>query len=66
MELLFGNCTFNIESIPVCDGDTPIHVAEVALDHINIAVIQDDRSGVPNRKEPESSWHRVNGATCWL
>ena len=61
-----GNCTFNIESIPVCDGGTPIHVTEVSLDHINIAVHQDDSGGMPNRKQPESSWHRVSGATCQL
>ena len=65
-ELLFGNCAFNIESIPVCDGGTPVHVTEVALDHINIAIHQDDSSCVPNRKQPESSWHRVSGATCQL
>jgi hypothetical protein len=62
---LFGsasNCTFNIESIPICDGGTPIHVTEVASDHIDIAVYQDDSSGVPNIKQSESSWHRVSGA----
>ena len=63
---MFGNCTFNIESIPVCDGGTPIHVTEVALDHIDVAVHHDDSSGVPNTKQPEGSWHCVNGATCLL
>ena len=65
-----GNCTFNdIKSIPSCVGSTPTHVVEVALDHIEIAqaVHQDDSgmsSGVPNTKQPESSWHRVSAATC--
>ena len=64
-----GSCTFkiDIESIPICDGGTPIHVTKVALDHIEVAVHQDDSSGVPNTKQPESSWHRVVGAaTCQL
>ena len=65
-QLLFGNCTFNIESIPVCDGGAPIHVTEVALDYIEGAVHQDDCSGVPNRKQPESSWHSASGATFQL
>ena len=65
-QLLFGNCTFNIESIPVCDGGTPIHVTEVALDHIDVAVHQDDSSFVPNTEQPESSWHSVSGATFKL
>ena len=63
-QLLFGDCTFNIESIPICDGGTPIHVTKVALDHIEIAVHQDDSS--VDTKQPESSWHRVSGATCQL
>jgi hypothetical protein len=69
---LFGtsNSTFNIESIPICDGCTPIHVMEVALDHIEVAasVHQDNSSGVPNlnTEQPESSWHLVSGATCQL
>ena len=65
-QLLFGNCTFNIESILVCDGGTPIHVTEVALDHIDVAVHQDDSSFVPNTEQPESSWHSVSGATFKL
>jgi hypothetical protein len=57
---LFGNCTFKFDII--CDGGTPIHVSKVALDHIEVqvAVHQDDSSGVPNTKQPENSWHRVN------
>ena len=45
---LFGNCTFNIESIPICDVGAPIHVTKAALDHIEVAIHQDDSSGVPN------------------
>ena len=64
---MFGNCTFNtIESIPICDGGTPIHVTKAALDHVEVAVHQDDCSGVPNTKQRESSWHRVSVATCQL
>ena len=67
-QMLFSNCTFNIESIPVCDGGTPIHVTKVTLDHIEVqvAVHQDDSSGVPNTKQSESSWHRVSVTTCQL
>ena len=59
-QMQFGNCT-NIESIPICDGgttSTAIHVTKVALDYIEVAVHQDDSSGVPNTKQLESSWHR--------
>ena len=61
---LFGNCTFDIESIPICDGGAPIHVAKTALDHIEVAVHQDDISGVSNTKQPETSWHGGSAATC--
>ena len=37
-QILFGNCTFNIESIPICDGGTLIRVTKVALDYIEVAV----------------------------
>ena len=60
---MFGNCIFNIESIPICDGGAPICVTKAALDDIEVAVDQDDSSGVPNTKQPESLWHRVSGAT---
>ena len=63
---MFCNRTFDIESIPICDGGTAIHVTKVALDHIEITVHQDDSSGVPNRKQPESSWHSASGATFQL
>ena len=65
-QLLFGNCTFNIEGIPICDGGTPIRVTKAALDHIEVAVHQDNSSGVPNTNQPESLWHRVSVATCQL
>jgi hypothetical protein len=64
--LLFGSCTFEVENVPIRDGGTPIHVTEVTLDHIEVAVHQDDSCVVPNTKQPESSWHRVSGATCQL
>ena len=64
--MLFGNCTFNIESIPICDGGTAIHVTKAALDHVKAAVHNDDGSGVPNTKQRERSWHRVSVATCQL
>ena len=59
---LSDNCTlkFDIESIPICDGGTPIHVTKAFLDPSNIkgAVHQVDSSGVPsNTKQPEISWH---------
>ena len=67
----YGSCTFkiDIESIPICDGGTPIHVTKVALDYIEVAASfeHNDSSGVPNATkqwEPESSWHRVCTATC--
>jgi hypothetical protein len=63
---LFCNGTFNVKCIPICDGGTPIHVMKVALDHIEVAVKQNDSSGSPNTKQPESSWHRVRAATCQL
>ena len=63
---MFGNFTFNIEGIPICDGGTPIHVTKVAVDHIDVAVHHDDSSGGPNTKQPEVSWHRVSGATSQL
>ena len=64
---LFGDCTFkfDVESISVCDGGAPIHVAKVTVDHIEVAVHQDD-SSMPNTKQPESSWHRVSAASCQL
>ena len=54
-----------IKSVPICDGDTPIDVTEVALDDIEVAVHQDDSSGVHKTKQPESSWHRVTRCK-WL
>ena len=67
-QMLFGDCTFNIESIPICDGGTLICVAKVALDHAEVAIHQDDSSsgGVPNTKQRERSWHRVSILTCQL
>jgi hypothetical protein len=58
---LLSDCTFklDIESISICDGGAPIYVTKVALDHIEVAVDQDDSSGVPNTNQPESSWHRL-------
>ena len=38
-------------------------MAEVALDHIDIAVHQDDSSGMLNTEQPESSWHSASGVT---
>ena len=64
--MLFGNCTFNIESIPICDGGTLICVTNATLDYTEVAVHQDDSSCVPNTKQRETSWHRVSGATCQL
>ena len=61
---MFGDCTLDIEGIPICDGGAPIHVTKAALDHIEVAVHQDDSSGVSNTKQPETSWHRVSAATC--
>ena len=37
----------------------PIHETKASLDHIEVAVHQDDSSGVPNTKQPKPSWHRV-------
>ena len=48
--MLFGDGTFSVESIPICDGGTPIDVAEVALDDSEVAVHQGDSSGAPNTK----------------
>ena len=48
--LLFGNGIFNIESIPIWNGGTPIDVTKVALDHSEVAIHQDDSSGVPDTK----------------
>ena len=39
-----------IESIPICDGATPIDVTEAALDHSEVAIHQGDSSGAPNTK----------------
>ena len=64
---LLVNSTFNIESISIftSDGGTPIHVTKVTLDHIEVAVHKDDSCGVPNTKQPESSWwHPVSAAIC--
>ena len=49
-QLLFGNGIFNVESIPICDGGTPIDVIKAALDHSEVAVYQGDSSGAPNTK----------------
>ena len=61
-QMLFGNCTFNIESIPICDGGTLICVTKVALDHVEVTVHQDDSSGVS--KQRENLWHRAIAVTC--
>ena len=45
--LWFGNGIFDVESIPICDGGTPIDVTKVALDHSEIAIHHDDSSGAP-------------------
>ena len=50
-QLLCGDCTFNIESIPICVVGTSIHVTKVASDHIEVAVDQDDNSGLPKQRE---------------
>ena len=66
---LSGNCTFkfDIESIPICDSRTPIHVTKVPLDHVEVTVQHEDSiSGVPNAKQPESSWHRAGASICQL
>ena len=58
--MLFGNCTFNIESVPIHDGGALIRVTNAALDHTEVAVHQDDSSsGVPNTKQRERLWHRI-------
>ena len=44
---MFGNGIFNVESIPICDGGTPIDVTNAALDHSEVAVQQGDSSGAP-------------------
>ena len=44
-QLLFGNCVFNVERIPICDGGTPVDVAKAALDHSEVALHHDDSSG---------------------
>ena len=51
-ETVGGDCNgiFNVESIPICDGGTPIDVTKVALDHSEVAVHQGDSSGAPNTK----------------
>ena len=33
-QLLFGNCAFNIESIPICDVGASIYATKVALDYV--------------------------------
>ena len=48
--LLFGNGIFNIENIPIWNGGTPIDVTKVALDHSEVAIHQDDSSGVSDTK----------------
>ena len=45
-QLLFDNCIFSIETILICDGGASIDVTKVTLDHIEVAVHQDDSSGV--------------------
>ena len=42
-----GNGICNVESIPICDGCTPIDVTKVALDHSEVAIYHDDSSGAP-------------------
>ena len=46
-QLLFGGGTFNVESISICDGGTPIDVTKAALDHSEVAIHHDDISGAP-------------------
>ena len=41
----FGNGIFNVESIPICDGGTPVDVTKVALDHSEGTIHHDDSSG---------------------
>ena len=47
-----GDCNgiFNVESIPICDGGTPIDVTKAAMDHSEVAIHQDDSSGAPDTK----------------
>ena len=42
-----GNGICNVESIPICDGGTPIDVTKVALDHNEVTIHQGDSSGAP-------------------
>ena len=49
-QLLIGDGTFNVKSIPICDGATPIDVAKIALNHSEVAIYQDDGSGVSDTK----------------
>ena len=48
--LWFGNGISNVESIPICDGGTPIDVTKVALDHSEVAIHYDDSSGASQGK----------------
>ena len=48
--LLFGNGIFNVESIPIGNGGTPIDVMKVALDQSEVAIHQNDSSGAPDTK----------------
>ena len=46
--LLFDDGIFNVESISIWDGGTPIYVTKVALDHSEVAIHQDYSGGTPN------------------
>jgi hypothetical protein len=54
---LTSNCTFkDIERISISDGATLIQVTKISLDHVEVAIDQDDSRGVKNTK---SGWHGV-------
>ena len=51
-ETVGGDCNgiFNVESIPIGNGGTPIDVMKVALDQSEVAIHQNDSSGAPDTK----------------
>jgi hypothetical protein len=55
---LTSDCTFkDIKRISISDGATLIQVTKISLDHVEVAIDQDDISrGV---KKTKSGWHEV-------